>query len=220
MRKTMMAIKFLLITILATSCSWLESDYDKLMNPIKEMKLAEKKAGKPNPTYDGVVEPDFPDEKLNDETLEGVDSNKDGVRDDMEIWINRVAEDEYVRLSLKHFYSKYWLFNISVWNEDPLALQNKKSWEKVAALVCLNWMLKPYEADNFSKNIEKDRMYYDLIEKLSLNTPKRKEIIYKVNSYNGNEGSHGQDDLHFCHPKIDKKYINELENKFIKRNGK
>src|SRR5204863_9037043 len=79
-------------------------DYDKLMNPIKEIKLAEKKVGKPNPIFDGIVEPSFPDEKENNKTLEGIDSNHDGVRDDIEIWINRTSEDQFVSMVRKSEY--------------------------------------------------------------------------------------------------------------------
>lgn len=211
-----MKILLLISILILSSCSFFESDYDKLMNPIKEMKLAEKKAGKPNPTFDGVVEPDFPDEKLNNDTLEGVDSNKDGVRDDVEIWINRVAEDEYVRLSLKHLYIKYFSVHMAVWKDEPIELQNKKSWESTTSLGCLSTVLWKYEKDNLLRGIEKDRLYFDQISTLTFNNPTRSNLAAKINSYQGMEGPHGEDDNKFCHPKISQDYLKDMNIKHIK----
>ena len=38
---------------------------------------------------DGKLEPPYPDSSENDKTIGGIDSNGDGVRDDVERWINR-----------------------------------------------------------------------------------------------------------------------------------
>lgn len=45
-------------------------------------------------TFDGEVEPRMPDDKINDSTPEGIDANKNGIRDDVEIWINRRQEND------------------------------------------------------------------------------------------------------------------------------
>jgi hypothetical protein len=74
------------------------------MNPIIKIKLAEKKSGIKNKLYNGIQEPDFPDIGLNYKTIEGIDANHDGVRDDVEIWINRTSENEYIALAMKDYY--------------------------------------------------------------------------------------------------------------------
>lgn len=55
------------------------------------------------PTYDGEVEPPFPN--LNDDikTIQGIDKNKNGIRDDVEIWINRTFNKYNHRKALKAY---------------------------------------------------------------------------------------------------------------------
>mgnify|MGYP003640090118 CR=1 FL=1 len=47
--------------------------------------------------YDGNPEPPYPDLEEDVKTLEGIDADKDGLRDDLEIWINRNGKDENER---------------------------------------------------------------------------------------------------------------------------
>lgn len=53
--------------------------------------------------YDGVKEPnEIPDLEEDKKTLDGIDSNKDGVRDDLEIFINRNFHTWVERVNLKN----------------------------------------------------------------------------------------------------------------------
>lgn len=62
-----------------------------------------KKTYKPK-VYDGVAEPkQLPNLEENRKTLLGIDSNKDGVRDDIEIYINRHFDQDYDREIFKKF---------------------------------------------------------------------------------------------------------------------
>lgn len=57
--------------------------------------------------YDGVTEPKkLPDLMENRKTLLGIDSNNDGVRDDIEIYINRHFENDYDREIYKQFFRR------------------------------------------------------------------------------------------------------------------
>lgn len=47
--------------------------------------------------YDGNPEPPYPDLEEDVKTLEGIDADKDGLRDDLEIWINRNSKDQNER---------------------------------------------------------------------------------------------------------------------------
>jgi len=78
------------------------SDYDKLMKPV----IAAKKLT-PHFIVDGEEEPLWPDEDLNSQTILGVDSNKNEVRDDVEIWINRTIADSNDRKAWKQYARSY-----------------------------------------------------------------------------------------------------------------
>jgi hypothetical protein len=51
--------------------------------------------------FDGEIEPPFPNETDNNKTLLGTDSNNNGVRDDLDIWINYVGLDRNHRFALR-----------------------------------------------------------------------------------------------------------------------
>ena len=130
-----------------------KSEYEKIMKPVRKQKILEKESGKLNPVFDGIVEPDFPEETENNKTLEGIDSNGDGLRDNIEIWINRVSEDKYVRLSLKFLAKKHWDANLAAWKNEAEPVVRKKSFENVEALMCLSIVLIPYHDDYLKKGI-------------------------------------------------------------------
>ena len=170
-------IVLVMVFLTTQSCSALESDYDKLMNPIKKIKLAEKKMGKANPFFDGVVEPDLPDEKENDKTLEGMDSNHDGVRDDIEIWINRTADDEYVRKSLKLKYKyKLKLFSNIERGVEPHTIAALWS-DAISSDVCLGEVVKKYKQKYISSyHVTGDDFYNKNMENLFFNNTLRKNL--------------------------------------------
>lgn len=187
---------FLIVTLALTqSCSWFESDYDKLMNPIKKIKLTEKKAGKPNPVFDGVVEPDFPDEKENNKTLEGVDSNHDGVRDDIEIWINRTAEDQYVRWAMKDYYKKALIMYKSFQDNQTELVIHKARAEMSDVAVCVSVLLVPYEKEFIKKyNREPREMNSHKLIYLIINSPLRSKLDSMYESYQINGALGGDPD--------------------------
>lgn len=51
--------------------------------------------------YDGNPEPPYPDLEEDVKILEGIDADKDGLRDDLEIWINRNGKDKNIRSLLR-----------------------------------------------------------------------------------------------------------------------
>jgi len=84
-------VMYLSILIALVTILW-PSKYDRIMKPILEMK--EKN---PNLIVDGKPEPPFPDKKKNIESITGIDVNKNGIRDDLEIYANRVSKTELER---------------------------------------------------------------------------------------------------------------------------
>lgn len=89
----------LLILVLMFTLLGCEGDeYRKLMEPALKAKLADKN---PHPVFDGEEEPPIPTEKeLNDSFL-GVDKNKNGIRDDIDIWINRTGKNYNERMAMR-----------------------------------------------------------------------------------------------------------------------
>ncbi|QDK42022.1 hypothetical protein DOM21_11300 [Bacteriovorax stolpii] len=85
-------IGLLLMGILVSGCR----DYEKIIGDAREHK---KKVGKQ--IIDGEEEPPFPNESENNKTLRGVDVNQNGIRDDVEIWINYVGKDRNHRMALR-----------------------------------------------------------------------------------------------------------------------
>ncbi|MBC7430197.1 MAG: hypothetical protein H7336_16405 [Bacteriovorax sp.] len=204
----------LILTLLLTqSCSALESDYDKLMNPIKKIKLAEEKAGKPSLAFDGAVEPKFPDEEENNKTLEGVDSNHDGVRDDIEIWINRTAEDEYVRASLKESYRKQIDFFNSLYHNEPEAKVHPRLSTYSAVDGCVAILTAAYDKTYLSKYKKDATTFYTnvLVNIFFSNTSLRAEQISKWNGFNFNGTIGGDSDVECIKYSFGKRYIEILE---------
>jgi hypothetical protein len=175
----------LLVIFLTSACQFLNSDYDKLMNPIKKIKLAEKKGGTSNPIYDGFVEPDFPDENENIKTLKGVDSNRDGVRDDIEIWINRTAEDLYVRSALKESYRKQMELFLSLYNNEPEEKVHLHLSLSSAIDGCVAIVTSPYDK-SYLKKYQKDAITYysnTIVNTLFANTSLRSKQVAKWNGF-------------------------------------
>ena len=207
-----------MVIAITQSCSAFEPDYDKLMNPIKKIKLAEKKSGKANPIFDGVVEPDFPDEKENNKTLEGVDSNNDGVRDDIEIWINRTAEDEYVRWSMKDYYRFMLEFFQALGQNLPEDKIHSKLSVWTAIGGCTFTLLLPYDHEHFKKHKEDGGIYYSKMfdNVLFPNNLKRSELVSKWNKYNFQGGIGGNSAEECPKRKYGTRYI-ELIKKYQKK---
>ncbi len=194
---------------LIQSCSVSSSEYRKLMDPIKKIKLEEQKLGKPAAVFDGIAEPNFPDENENNKTLEGVDSNRDGVRDDIEIWINRTAEDQYIRIELKEYYQTLYAKHVILINSDASdAEKNELDYKDSKARRCLSVTLYPYKKIYLSKQIEIPDFYIDRLYQLTFNTSKRSRLVSAANSYQY-QISRGVEtgDYSFCSKKIPQSYF-------------
>jgi hypothetical protein len=159
-------------------CSWFESDYYKLIRPIIEIKHQEKLAGKINPTFDGFVEPDFPDEFKNLETIDGIDSNHDGLRDDVEIWINRSEKNEYERIQLKDWarklFSAHLVFILEGSTDDDF---EKTLQELTNSSLCFGSLIKVYAEKDKKNSFNRYHYYQETLYKLLFNTGQRKRLV-------------------------------------------
>lgn len=117
----------ILILCLTTSCIWMRYDaYEERVRPYLE---SIEDNYKPL-VVDGVREPEsFPDLDENEKTVEGIDQNKDGVRDDIEIFINRNVYTVYEREELKNSYRLFiemYRKSLKVKSEEELSMIYKK----------------------------------------------------------------------------------------------
>ena len=71
--------------------------YEKLIIGISE------DAAKNRRMINGIYEPLFPDLNKDQETLLGIDSNHDGIRDDIELWINRKYKTDDEIIAAKNY---------------------------------------------------------------------------------------------------------------------
>lgn len=133
----------LVIMMLLTQSCMGGSDYyrDRVAPFLKELKPHYKPQ-----VFDGVMEPaEFPDLDEDQKTLVGIDSNHDGVRDDMEIFINRNFKNEVERENLK--------------NESRRAPEFYRTYKKMTLDEYI-----VYESNSF---VDRDCIYYGL-KKLKL----------------------------------------------------
>ena len=115
-------------------------------------------------------------EKLDDQTLLGPDKNNDGVRDDVEYWINKHAKD----VNVKHasmMYVKY----------HQLALKNVKNREKTNEMT--HKLLNYHDCILYLMDFNKARDYLDKIDKILINSKLRLKKRMLVTSHFGGESS-------------------------------
>lgn len=86
------------------SCSTIQAPYKKVKvwNERRVIRNAQESEDAPK-IFDGEVEPRMPSNWDNDSTLPGIDANNNGVRDDVEIWINRRWKSSGLRKAFKQY---------------------------------------------------------------------------------------------------------------------
>ncbi len=186
----MKPIAIFILLILISSCTRKQFSSDMFLEPLKKMKEENKKQGRPNPTMDGFVEPDFPIDEDNSKTFKGVDSNHDGIRDDVEIWINRMAEDGYVRASMKDYYRRY----VSQLEDNFIDKATDQIQKDILltqlSFSCLEAALQPHMMDFYKKTgkrIANERV--NMMKTLMINTEIRQKFVKKMSAYQSNSES-------------------------------
>lgn len=100
-----MNLKYLLLLsfcLTLCSCSIIQAPYTKVKvwNERREVRNLQESEAEPK-YFDGELEPRMPSNWANDSTLAGIDANNNGVRDDVEIWINRRWDNSNLRKGFK-----------------------------------------------------------------------------------------------------------------------
>jgi hypothetical protein len=170
---------------------------------MKELKLVKSNEAQ-QAYFDGELEPVFPDDKENSSDYFGVDSNKNGVRDDVEIWINRNFQTRNERMAYKQYQriinqgyviekdTKYYLESLE--RADKFSNKLHDSFLCISQIEnALKQQHKKKEYDNTQKNVE-------IIKELTFNSPFRRSsynsFVHRIHgSYESNND---------CNFKIDK----------------
>lgn len=154
--------------------------------------------------FDGVMEPSvFPDLEVDQKTLLGIDSNLDGVRDDMEIFINRNFKYDYERNALKGDFKRapYFFSNYQKMSQAELIIQESNHSEELSCLSYASGQLNLPESPEAKSYSGASSLY---------NTPSRKMILtYIANKCAGMTYGDGHGDKEIypnCIKKIKDKY--------------
>lgn len=73
------------------------TEYDRLMGEALKVQRENSSIVE----FDGFKEPPMPDRSENNKTMLGVDSDNNGIRDDIDIWINRTGKSYNERMALR-----------------------------------------------------------------------------------------------------------------------
>ena len=76
-----------------------DKDYDSLMKRAAKKQKEHSEFTK----FYGEEEPEIPNKEANSRTLVGLDSNNNGVRDDIDVWINRNALTQNESLAMRQY---------------------------------------------------------------------------------------------------------------------
>lgn len=173
-----------------TTCglnSWMNVGYQRFY--YKTLQSIENNLGfiiKTPKVFDGIVEPSMPDSKLNDATLLGVDSNHDGIRDDVEIWINRTIEDKNLRLIFKQI-ARNEIFAMYVTAQGNQSAM-KSSFVYQEALLDCAFEFNPLRINGTYEYLKETDNLQQKLKKLVW-TEERKPL-YKTRCEEGNRGQH------------------------------
>ena len=146
-------------------CGCTENDEERIYNELMNKALAEKNAHPEAKIFDGEVEPEMPDRKVNDSTLFGVDANRNELRDDVEIWINRTFKDPNIRMAFKNKHKAFQrIMKAKVGNSE---VSNRLILDEAYAVGCAMTFFSEYrDFDNHNTNLNKlsrninDRAFY------------------------------------------------------------
>jgi hypothetical protein len=145
--------------------------------------------------FDGELEPAMPDKKENDKTILGIDSNKNGIRDDIDIWINRTGLVRNERMAMRQ-YAKAEQNELKVCSLNLVDEINISGSEAVDSGSCLR-ALSDYRRDRF--NFIKNK-----IDDLTLNSRARNTCLEFFNKHSSFISSTNGSDIFFnCKFEVD-----------------
>jgi len=199
--KTLSAL-LIFCPLILTSCLGGGSDYyrDRVEPFLKNLKPNYKPQ-----VVDGVMEPAvFPDLDEDQKTLVGIDSNHDGVRDDMEIFINRNFPYDYERETYKQFFKRapHFFNNYKTMSRQELINEGNGFMRDTECFRYINGMLKLPESKEVSTFSEFSTLHNTNLREEPLNFKAR---ILAGETYGSGIGTETEA-FYTCPEKIQLKY--------------
>ena len=174
-----MKLIFILILILGfSSCDRIDFELHKMSKEIRaeEAHLASVADG--TRVIDDDPEPKWPGSD-GEKTLEGIDADNDGLRDDVEIWINETIKDRNERMAIKQYARDQikFMMGYNKSKEEVIKLHN----QRMNSRECYNffWFLS---SDPLK---EEDHWYSQIVNSKIFNTKERLERHTEVSDILG-----------------------------------
>ena len=162
-------ILVLLSALIFSACGGDDSK-NNTINPTEDTNITQ-----PSLVIDGYTLPPMPDKTLNDSTLLGIDSNNNGVRDDVEIWIYTTYDKPIERAVFMQSARAYQI----VIQEPQKALENLLIMQ--AATACTAYWSLRAKREGEGVWLEKFRNYSKEISPIQFNTKERFLAYEKYN---------------------------------------
>lgn len=123
--------------------------------------------------FDGIKEPDIPNMSINDQSLFGIDQNNNKIRDDIEIWINRVALNYNERMMMRQYASdlEYRLNALKTKDNDIISHAESS---KYTTSYCIDFIIGRIKGKELRQTMQ--MMVY--------NTFTRKRLSKEISNYN------------------------------------
>ncbi|MDD4975991.1 MAG: hypothetical protein PHY93_16660 [Bacteriovorax sp.] len=193
----LLCLAFLVVCF--SSCN----EYEKLMGPALKAKMEDKN---PNPVFDGEVEPAMPNPSDNDKTILGIDTNGNGIRDDVDIWINRTALDYNERMAMRQ-YARAEQDELRVCSLDLKNEASKVVTESMNSSYCL------FALGDYKYFRRKHESRAEKIDGLTISTSERRNCLGYYDSHSYVAGG-GNANSSFDHCKFKVENLQVLKTKF------
>lgn len=166
-------IALLVIMVFAASC-------EEYSNIIKDAR--ENKSKHPEQRYfDDELEPLFPDDSDNNKRLVGIDNNNNGIRDDIDIWINYVGRDYNHRMALRQ------LAKVETKRLVAGASKNSRAYDQIAkditdGFACTSFFeFHKYGDEERPSMLISNLVYNNSVRQKAYENFHRSTIVYKSN---------------------------------------
>lgn len=174
-----MRLIFILILILSfSSCDRIDFELHKMSKEIREEEAHLASVADGTRIIDGDPEPKWPGSE-GEKTLEGIDADNDGLRDDVEIWINETIKERNERMAIKQYARDQikFMMGYNKSKEEVIKLHN----QRMNSNECFNffWFLSNDPLK------EEDHWYSQIVNSKIFNTKERLERHTEVSDILG-----------------------------------
>ena len=195
MMKIKMITFFSLFTILV-GCE--DSEYKKVMEPAMTKKLADLNS---NPTIYGEEEPPILTLDEIKKDVKGIDRNQNGIRDDIDIWINRTGENYNEVMALRQKAKSLQVF-LEVALEKKIVEAEPSMNKSIYAGYCMEVVF--FSTPKYKKQEDLEKKLQDLHFYPSERTLTSVKFYKYVMKYGGGQYNKLEDQYKYCNFKVER----------------